>query len=268
MMPGQAAQTALRRIEAELGGRAPAIAAADLAAIGGACGEDEDRCKRWIKRRLAGEPLAYILGEVRFRGLAFAVDKRAYATDPELTHLVDAVIASIRRLRAASGREPVVAEVGVGCGALALSVWRACPGARLVGLDLDPDALAVAARNVAAFGADVRLVESDWFDSWPADLPAPDLIYGDPPWGDEGTLYGADRPASHYRAMPPASAFPLGGRAAAHRQIAAAAASRGWKAELWLNGGCLPPAELATAAPDGSEIISAAPGISLLRCHT
>lgn len=263
------ADRALRRIAEDLGGAPPPLAPADVAALAGGCGGDEDRLKRWLKRRMAGEPVAHILGAFAFRGLPLAIDKRAYVTDPELTHLVDAVLGRVRELRAAVGAEPLLAEIGVGCGALALAIQAARPGTRIVGLDLDSDALAVAARNAADRGSDLRLVESDLFDGWPADLPAPDLIYGDPPWGDATTLYSAERPDAHYRAMPPASAFALGGRTGAHAQILRAAARRGWSAEVWLNAGSLPAGEIAALIPSGArgEVVAAAPGANLLRCR-
>lgn len=245
---------------------------AEALALARAAGGDAPRLKRWLKRRLAGEPLAYITGGFTFRGLAFAIDKRAYITDPETTHLVSAVLARARALAAASPRAPLLADFGVGCGSLALAIRHALPAARVVGLDLDPDALAVAARNAAAHRLPLRLIESDLFESWPASLRAPDLIYGDPPWGDPTTLYeAAARPAGHYHAMPPVSAFPLGGRTGVHRQILLAVARRGWPSEIWLNGGVLPPAELvalarAVGAPDFA-IVTPAPRVSLLRCR-
>lgn len=255
----------LARIARELGGPAPAWPPrGDLEALAGACGGDERRLKRWIKRRLAGEAVAHIIGWFEFRGLRLAIDKRAYVTDPELTHLVDAVLARARTLAA-----PLVADIGAGCGSLALAVKRALPAARVIGLDLDPDALALARRNAADLRLELTWVESDLFEDWPAELGPPDLVFGDPPWGDESTLYGPDRAAGHYRAMPPSAAFPLGGRAAAHGQILRALQERGWASEAWLNGGVLPPEELAAAVPAGAdwEIVSPAPGLSLLRCR-
>jgi hypothetical protein len=260
----------LAALEEESGGRPlPPLDPGDAAALADASGGDPLRLKRWLKRRLAGEPLAYIVGSFEFRGLRFAIDKRAYLTDPELTHLVDAVLARARASAAATGRAPRLAEIGVGCGSLALALKHALPAAEIVGLDLDPDALAVAASNAAAHGLALTLVESDLFDSWPEDRPPPDLIYGDPPWGDDATLYAADRPAAHYRAMPPASAFPLGGRTGVHAQILRAVARRGWSAEIWLNGGVLPRDELAALARAAveAEVLCPAAGASLLRCR-
>ncbi len=249
-----------------------AIAPADAATLAASAGGDALRLKRWLKRRASGEPVAHIVGHFTFRGLSFAIDKRAYVTDPELTHLVDAVLARAKALRAAGRRAPLLADFGVGCGSLALAIRHHLPAARIVGLDLDPDALAVAARNATAHRLALRLIESDLFDSWPTTLRAPDLIYGDPPWGDATTLYETtERPAGHYHAMPPVSAFPLGGRTGVHAQILRAVARLGWHSEIWLNGGVLPPAELTALARNAGAadfaIVTPAPGLSLLRCR-
>ncbi len=264
-----AAEAALAQIESELGQALPPFAPGDLDALAAAGGGDVRRLKRWLKRRTAGEALAHVIGGFEFRGRRFAIDKRAYVTDPEVTHLVDALLRRARAHAAASGRPPLLAEIGVGCGTLALTLRAELPDAQVVGLDLDPDALAVAAANAARLGLPLRLVESDLFDDWPADLPAPDFIYGDPPWGDSTTLYDADRPLSHYMAMPPASSFPLGGRTGVHAQILRAAAVRGWASEIWLNAGVLPRAELEALAGSAArwEIVTPRPGLSLLCCQ-
>lgn len=267
--------TVVRALREELGEQDSFLRALDPSealTLAAAAAGDAVRLKRWLKRRLCGEPLAHITGSFSFRGLTFAIDKRAYVTDPELTHLVSAVIARGTILAAARKRAPLLADVGVGCGSLALAIRHALPVARLVGLDLDPDALAVAARNAAKHRLPLRLIESDLFDSWPTSLRAPDLIYGDPPWGDTTTLYEATaRPAAHYHVMPPVSAFPLGGRTGVHRQILRAVARRGWHSEIWLNCGVLPRTELTACAQSAGakefEVISPVPGLSLLRCQ-
>ena len=268
--PRTPAAIALARIEEELNGRPlPSLPPGDLTTLADAAGPDARKLKRWIKRRIAGEPLAHIIVSFTFRGLRFRVDKRAYVTDPELTHLVDAVLERARAFASATGRPPLLADFGVGCGSLALAIKHACPDVEIVGLDLDPDALAVATVNAATHGAALRLIESDLFDDWPEELPAPDFIYGDPPWGDETTLYAGDRPAAHYGAMPAVSAFPLGGRTGVHAQILRAVAQRGWASEIWLNGGVLPREELAALAQNAADwaVLSPAAGVRLLRCR-
>ncbi len=256
----------LTALAAELGS-APNLTPGDLAALASAA-SDAPQLRRWLKRRLAGEPIAHITGRFLFRGREFLVDKRAYVTDPELTHLVDAVLTAARTFAATHGRAPLIAEIGVGCASLAITLKHALPDARVVGLDLDPDALAVAARNIERAGLAIRLIESDLFASWPADLPPPDLIYGDPPWGDANMLYDDERPAGHYQAMPPVSAFPLGGPTGVHKQILQEITGLGWLSEIWLNGGVIPRERLAAlgALAPAHAVLSPAAGISLLWC--
>jgi release factor glutamine methyltransferase len=179
------------------------------------------------------------------------------------------VAPEIQALATRLGRAPLVADMGVGCGSLALALKSRVPAANFVGLDLDPDALEVAAENSRRFQLPLRLVEADLFEPWPSDLAAPDFIYADPPWGDAETLYEADRPAAHYDAMPPASAFPLGGRTGVHQQILRAVKRLGWTCELWLNGGVLPADEFARlgALTARWQLVHPEPRLSILRCH-
>jgi len=105
---------------------------------------DPAQLRRWLKLRLAGEPLAHICGQFEFYGLSFYLDKRAYVTDPELTHLVAAVEAAARSFTVTQGRAPLIAEVGVGCGSLSLSLGHRLPAATVVGIDLDSGQLVLA----------------------------------------------------------------------------------------------------------------------------
>lgn len=228
--------SALRTRFIEEGGMAPS----DFDALTAACGDSPDsrRLERLLKRRHLGEPLAYVAGFVDFRGRRFSIDKRVYITDPELTHLVDAVVTRGLDLLSDLGRPPIIAEFGVGCGSLAISVKKELPEARVIGLDLDGDAIAVAGMNARAHHADVWLIESDFF----ADLPPevmPDIVFGDPPWGDERSIYDEGRPASHYQAMPPLSAFPTGGITGLHEALLERIAHARWSCDVLLNLGTL-----------------------------
>lgn len=266
--PSPALVAAIARIARDLEGFSPpAIPIAELHALDAASAGDAAKLQRWLKRRFAGEPLAYILGEFTFRGRRFRSDARAYITDPETSLLVDAVLERGDRL-AREGRAPCVAEIGCGGGSLALSVQLERPAWRVVGLDLDGAALALAGINAAAHGLPgLPLLESDLFEAWPGP-DAPDLIFGDPPWGGEDTLYDDSRGAAHYRAMPAASAFPPGDRTMVHRQILRDVARRGWRSHLILNGGVLPAAELAALARDAAwQEIEPRAGAVLLHCR-
>jgi release factor glutamine methyltransferase len=204
------------------------------------CGEfpDPKRLRRYLRRRQLGEPVDYILGYQVFRGRRFTIDKRVYITDPELTHLIDLVVESGRSLQAGEGRNPTVIEFGVGCGSLAISVKKELPEARVIGVDLDSDAIAVALNNAMQHHADILLLESDLFSDLPREI-VPDIIFGDPPWGNEESVYDDERSAAHYHAMPLLSAFPVGGITAVHEALLEDIRKRRWQSSIFLNLGTL-----------------------------
>ncbi len=127
-----------------------------------------------VARRAAREPLAYVLGEWGFRRLTLSVDPRVLIPRPETEVLVERCLELIADLS-----EPQVLDVGVGSGAIALSIADEHPGARVVATDSSSAALAVAAENAARTGLRVELVEGELF----AGLGGPfDLVVSNPPY--------------------------------------------------------------------------------------
>ena len=104
-------------------------------------------CRRYadlITRRRRREPVAYLLGRKEFYGLEFAVDQRVLIPRPETELLVDLVLAQISDR---AGRPVVVADVGTGSGAIAITVAVHAPEAKVYGIDISRDALDVAEEN-------------------------------------------------------------------------------------------------------------------------
>jgi len=126
-----------------------------------------------IARRLAGEPVAYIIGRREFYGLDFAVDANVLIPRPETELLVEL---ALERLPP-RGR---VLDMGTGSGAIAVALAHARPDAAVTALDVSAGALAVAARNAAANGATVRFLQSDWFGALTDE--SFDLIVSNPPY--------------------------------------------------------------------------------------
>ena len=104
---------------------------------------------RGARRIAAGEPLQYVIGQWDFRDLTLRTDRRALIPRPETEMLVDLALSS-PRLRALEA--PRVVDYGTGSGCIALALARAWPGARIVGLDVSEDALALARENAEALG--------------------------------------------------------------------------------------------------------------------
>lgn len=101
------------------------------------------RLEAALRRRLNHEPLAYIIGTQEFMGLVLHVDKRVLIPRPETEILVEAVCE-----RLAGSHGPVIADIGCGCGNIAIALASALPDAILHATDISPEALQVAGLNV------------------------------------------------------------------------------------------------------------------------
>jgi len=126
------------------------------------------RLDAMVERRLAGEPLAYVLGSWSFRSLDLFVDRRVLIPRPE-TELVAGVAIELARTQP---RPIVVADLGTGSGAIGLSMATELPitGVEVWCTDVSADACAVARANLAGIGraaANVRVAEGSWFDALP-----------------------------------------------------------------------------------------------------
>ena len=231
-----------------------------------AAGGDDERLAQMRAEVAAGTPAPYVAGFLLFRGHRFRIDRRAFITDPETSALVDVVIAEGDRLAAALGRAPRLVEFGVGAGSLAICVKLARPDWQLTGIDIDEGALTLARENAGLHGVELALIASDFLSALPAD-EAPDLLFGDPPWGGSEDLYDDERDEDWYRQMPPHSAFPDdGGQTSVHDALIASTIARHWPTLLVLNYGVLPEAVIARSADGLHEwrIAQPAPGISVL----
>ena len=116
-----------------------------------------DAFEALMERRRGREPLAYILGRREFYGLTFEVGPGVLIPRPETETLVEATLAAIREHPNAR-RLVRVADVGTGCGAVALSVSRHAPSAKVFATDASTEALAWAGRNRRRFGLLDRVV--------------------------------------------------------------------------------------------------------------
>jgi len=110
-----------------------------------------------LARRLGHEPLAYILGRREFYGLTFEVRSGVLIPRPDTETLVEATLAAIREHPAAR-RLVRVADVGTGSGAVAISVARHAPMAKVWATDVSTEALAIAGANRRRLGVEARVV--------------------------------------------------------------------------------------------------------------
>ena len=135
------------------------------------------------RRRAAGEPFAYLVGEREFHGLTLAVSDAVLVPRPDTETLVDWALALLHgELR--DTLEPAVLDLGTGSGAIALALKNGCPRARVWAGERSAQALVVARANAARLGLELRFAHGDWWDALAgeADVPAFDLVVSNPPY--------------------------------------------------------------------------------------
>lgn len=109
-----------------------------------------------VRRRLDGEPVAYLVGRREFWSLDLRVDPRVLVPRPETETLVMEALARLQ------GRErPRVLDVGTGSGAIALAIARERADAEVWASDVSDGALAVARENAERLGLAVRFAKGD-----------------------------------------------------------------------------------------------------------
>lgn len=115
----------------------------------------EQRFRRFLDRRAAHEPTAYIIGTREFFGLEFEVTRAALIPRPETEVLVQIAAEWSRRNR--PGAPVTIADVGVGCGTIAVALATELPNARIIAIDTSKRALALALRNSERHGVAERI---------------------------------------------------------------------------------------------------------------
>jgi release factor glutamine methyltransferase len=162
-----------------------------------------------VRRRLAREPVAYIVGRKGFRYIELAVDGRVLIPRPDTELLVDV---ALELPRGAS-----VHEVGTGSGAVALALLDERPDLRVSASDASPAAVAVARENAGRLGLELELavltgMPPGAFDLVLANLPyvcdgelahlAPEIIRYEPREALAGGPDGLDEIRALVRAAP------------------------------------------------------------------
>ena len=109
-----------------------------------------------LQRRLTREPLAYVVGRREFYGLDLLVDSSVLIPRPETETLVEQALSIAPMMTGAPGL--VIADVGTGCGAIAVSLAKGLPSDRVYALDISEQALEVAACNARAHDVADRVV--------------------------------------------------------------------------------------------------------------
>jgi release factor glutamine methyltransferase len=144
-----------------------------------------------VERRLAGEPLQYVLGRWSFRGLDLLVDRRVLIPRPETEVVAEVALAEARRAAAPF----VAADLGTGSGAIALALAAELPDAEVWATDRSAEALAVARANRGAVdpsaASRVHFAEGMWYEALPGGVRGRLwVIVSNPPYVTEAEFAG------------------------------------------------------------------------------
>lgn len=181
----EAARREARLLLAEALGLEPAavFARPEAALTSGEAG----RAEALLQRRLAGEPLARIRGEREFWSLPFKISSATLDPRPDSERLVEALLAALPD----RGAPLSLLDAGTGSGCLLLALLSELPAARGLGVDISPEAVAVAAENARRLGLDGRaeMRVGNWGEGLEGGF---DVILSNPPYIASGEIEGLD----------------------------------------------------------------------------
>jgi release factor glutamine methyltransferase len=119
--------------------------------------EELSACRELVRRRAAGEPVAYILGKKDFYKHTFKVSPAVLIPRPETETLVEETVIALREASEASDADlPRIIDFGTGSGCIGLSLLAELPDADLLAIDISPEAIAIAQENATAIDVHER----------------------------------------------------------------------------------------------------------------
>jgi release factor glutamine methyltransferase len=138
------------------------------------------RLDEYAQRRLAGEPVARIVGEKEFWGLPLRLSAATLVPRPDTETVVERAL-EILRAESAHDRALRIADLGTGSGAILLALLSELPNAEGIGTDISADALATAEANAAQLGLADRagFIRCDYAIALSGTF---DLIVSNPPY--------------------------------------------------------------------------------------
>ena len=149
----------------------------------------EQQVERLAQRHLAGEPVAYLIGEWEFYGLPLDISESVLIPRPDTEVLVEQALS---RLQGVS--EPRILDLCAGSGCVGLALAKHLPGSRVVLGELDEGALRICRQNIRRNDLTGRVVslQVNALEKPPAHLGEFDAIVSNPPYIPDGDIAGLD----------------------------------------------------------------------------
>jgi release factor glutamine methyltransferase len=218
--------------------------------------------------------LQYVLGRWGFRTLDLMVDRRVLVPRPETELVVEVALSELRLIRSCARSAldgsaldepvvggPLVADLGTGSGAIALSIAAEAPWAQVWATDASADALAVATANRSSLGLDrrVRLAAGSWYEALPGALRSRlSLIVSNPPYIAEAEVPGLPVVVREWEPKEALVSGPTGLEAIAHVLAGARA---------WLSAPGSVVVELAPHLADAAMAVARSAGLVEVAVH-
>lgn len=174
--------------------------------------EQREAFREMVRRRGDGAPVAYLVGYREFYSLRMRVNESVLIPRPETEH---AVIEALDRAKAMLAEDPKrilhIVDVGTGSGAIAISIAKHLPTAKVTAIDLSADALQIAQWNAEQHGVSERLtlVEGDLLGTIAEDR-AIDIIVSNPPYIRDAEYEELDKTVRDYEPKSALVSGPLG----------------------------------------------------------
>lgn len=158
----------------------------------------EERARALMRRHLAGEPLAYLIGEWSFCGMDLDVNESVLIPRTDTEVLAEQAIGFVKTLD-----EPRVLDLCAGSGCVGLAVAKFCPGSHVVLGELMEDALRVCRQNIRRCGLTAQVMpwQVNALDGPPPRFGEFDCIISNPPYIPDGDIAGLDVSVRDYEPM-------------------------------------------------------------------
>ncbi len=159
--------------------------------------KDALRIKKMIKKRIEGVPLQHLIGTQEFMGLEFIVTKDVLIPRQDTEILVEAILEKYKNQKALK-----ILEIGVGSGAISVSLAKYLEDVRLFSIDVSKKALEVARLNAIKNKVEKKItfIESDLFEALTADESF-DIIVSNPPYIPSKDIIALQREVKDYEPM-------------------------------------------------------------------
>lgn len=160
--------------------------------------EVEQRTMALVQRHLAGEPLAYLIGEWSFCGLDLDIDENVLIPRVDTEVLAEQAAEFVKMLP-----ECRVLDLCAGSGCVGLAIAKLCPGSHVVLGELMEGALRVCRRNIRRCGLTAQVMpwQTDALAGAPKRVGEFDCIVSNPPYIPDGDIPGLDVSVREYEPL-------------------------------------------------------------------